>query len=168
MRKTIFGLVGCSCLRQVAILICCKKFRPDIFDACKSSTDGVGSDLDMLRINKYRSIECPSDSVDYAVTEKTEDAVVESMDIGWSDIGSWASLWDISKKDKNGNVSHGDVILHGTNNSFVRSYGKLFVTVDDLISVSTKDALMVAHKDRVKDAKIIFQKLKDDGALNGN
>jgi mannose-1-phosphate guanylyltransferase len=59
-----------------------QKFRPDIFDACKASTDGVGSDLDMLRTNKYRFIECPSDSVDYAVTEKTEDAVVESMDIG--------------------------------------------------------------------------------------
>jgi len=141
-----------------------QKFRPDIFDACVASTDRVESDLDFMRVNKESFIECPSDSVDYAVMEKTADAVVVEMDAGWSDIGSWASLWDISKKDKNGNVSHGDVILHGTNNSFVRTDGKLVATVgvDNLIIVSTKDALMVAHKDSAQDAKIIVQKLKDD------
>ena len=141
-----------------------QKFRPDIFDACKASMDGVEFDLDFLRINKEKFIECPSDSVDYAVMEKTADAVVVPMDAGWCDIGSWASLWDISNKDKNGNVSQGDVILHGTNNSFVRTDGKLVATigVDNLIIVSTKDALMVAHKDSVQDAKIIVQKLKDD------
>ena len=141
-----------------------QKFRPDIFDACKASMDGVEFDLDFLRINKEKFIECPSDSVDYAVMEKTADAVVVPMDAGWCDIGSWASLWDISNKDKNGNVSQGDVMLHGTNNSFVRTDGKLVATigVDNLIIVSTKDALMVAHKDSVQDAKIIVQKLKDD------
>lgn len=140
-----------------------KKFRPDIFDACVASTDGVESDLDFMRVNKASFIECPSDSVDYAVMEKTADAVVVEMDAGWSDIGSWASLWDISKKDKNGNVSHGDVILHGTNNSFIRTDGKLVTTVgvDNLIIVSTKDALMVAHKDSAQDVKIVVQKLKD-------
>ena len=86
------------------------------------------------------------------------------MDAGWSDIGSWASLWDISKKDKAGNVSHGDVMLYNTNNSFVRTDGKLVATVgvDDLVIVCTKDALMVAHKDSVQDAKVIVQKLKDN------
>lgn len=140
-----------------------QKFRPDIFAACKASADRVIPDLDFLRINKDSFIECPSDSVDYAVMEKTADAVVVPMDAGWSDIGSWTSLWDISKKDKNGNVSHGDVVLHDTNNSFVRSDDKLIATVgvDDLIIVSTKDALMVAHKDSVQDVKIIAQKLKD-------
>jgi mannose-1-phosphate guanylyltransferase len=126
--------------------------------------DGVEFDLDFLSINKEKFIECPSDSVDYAVMEKTADAVVVPMDAGWSDIGFWVSLWDISNKDKNGNVSQGDVILHGTNNSFVRTEGKLVATigVDDLIIFSTKDALMVAHKDSVQDVKIIVQKLKDD------
>ena len=141
-----------------------KKFRPDILEACEEAINGVESDLDFLRINKEQFTACPSESVDYAVMEKTTDAVVVPMDAGWSDIGSWASLWDISKKDKAGNVSHGDVMLYNTNNSFVRTDGKLVATVgvDDLVIVCTKDALMVAHKDSVQDAKVIVQKLKDN------
>lgn len=141
-----------------------EKFRPDIFDACKASTEGVELDLDFLRINKEKFVDCPSDSVDYAVLEKTADAVVVPMSAGWSDIGSWSSLWDISKKDKSGNVSHGDVLLHETNNSFIRTDGTLVATVgvDDLVIISTKDAIMVAHKDSVQDAKIIANKLKVD------
>ena len=123
------------------------------------------TDLDFLRINKEKFGECPSDSIDYAVMEKTADAVVVAMDVGWSDIGSWSTLWDVSEKDNNGNVSHGDVLLHETNNTFVRTDGKLVVSigVDDLVIVSTKDAVMVAHKDRVKDVKVIAEKLKDNG-----
>jgi len=141
-----------------------EKFRPDIFDACKASTEGVELDLDFLRINKEKFVDCPSDSVDYAVLEKTADAVVVPMSAGWSDIGSWSSLWDISEKDKSGNVSHGDVLLHETNNSFIRTDGTLVATVgvDDLVIISTKDAIMVAHKDSVQDAKIIANKLKVD------
>ena len=92
------------------------------------------------------------------------------MDAGWSDIGSWSSLWDISNKDENGNVSHGDVLLHNTNNSFVMTEGKLVasVGVNDLIIVSTKDAIMVAHKDHVQDAKVIAQQLKDDNRSEWN
>lgn len=141
-----------------------QKFRPDIFDACKASTEGVELDLDFLRINKEKFVDCPTDSVDYAVLEKTADAVVVPMSAGWSDIGSWSSLWDISEKDKSGNVSHGDVLLHETSNSFIRTDGALVATVgvDDLVIISTKDAIMVAHKDRVQDAKIIANKLKVD------
>ena len=141
-----------------------QKFRPDIFDACKASTEGVELDLDFLRINKEKFVDCPTDSVDYAVLEKTADAVVVPMSAGWSDIGSWSSLWDISEKDKSGNVSHGDVLLHETSNSFIRTDGTLVATVgvDDLVIISTKDAIMVAHKDRVQDAKIIANKLKVD------
>ena len=141
-----------------------QKFQPDIFDACKASTEGVELDLDFLRINKEKFFDCPTDSVDYAVLEKTADAVVVPMSAGWSDIGSWSSLWDISEKDKSGNVSHGDVLLHETNNSFIRTDGTLVATVgvDDLVIISTKDAIMVAHKDSVQDAKIIANKLKVD------
>ena len=141
-----------------------KKFRPDIFDACKASIEGIELDLDFLRIKKEKFVDCPSDSVDYAVLEKTADAVVVPMSAGWSDIGSWSSLWDISEKDKSGNVSHGDVLLHETNNSFIRTDGTLVATVgvDDLVIISTKDAIMVAHKDSVQDAKIIANKLKVD------
>lgn len=141
-----------------------KRFRSDIFDACQKSTNGVNIDLDFLRINNEHFTKCPSDSVDYAVMEKTSDAVVVPMDAGWSDIGSWSSLWDVSDKDENGNVGHGDVILHGTKNSLVRSDDKLIATagVDDLVIVSTKDAILVARKDSVQDAKIIVEKLIDN------
>ena len=105
-----------------------------------------------------------SDSVDYAVMEKTADAVVFPMDAGWSDIGSWSSLWDISEKDINGNVSLGDVITHRTKNSFVRTDGQLVATigVNDLVIIATKDAVMVAHKDSVQDTKVIVEQLKHE------
>ncbi|MAV08234.1 MAG: mannose-1-phosphate guanylyltransferase/mannose-6-phosphate isomerase [Gammaproteobacteria bacterium] len=139
-----------------------KKFRPDIYKACKNSLDTTESDLDFLRINKEKFEACPSDSIDYAVMERTKDAVVVPMDAGWSDIGSWSSLWDISKKDENGNSAHGDVLLHNSRSSYIRSDGKLVaaVGIDDLVIVDTKDALMVAHKDCVQDAKIIAEQLK--------
>ena len=139
-----------------------KKFRPDILEQCKASVMEVKADLDFLRIDKETFGLCPSESVDYAVMEKTSHAVVVPMDAGWSDIGSWSSLWDISEKDGDGNSTHGDVILHNTYNSFVKTDGKLVATlgVNDLVIVSTKDAFMVAHKDSVQDVKIITANLK--------
>ena len=121
------------------------------------------ADLDFLRVHKETFESCPAEYVDYAVMEKTLDAVVVPMDAGWSDIGSWSSLLDISQKDDDGNASHGDVILHGTHNSYVRSDGKLIAVIgaDDLVIISTKDALLVAHKDTAQDVKIITDILKD-------
>ena len=139
-----------------------KKFRPDIYRACKGSMVAAQPDFDFLRINKEKFSECPSESIDYAVMENTTDAVVVPMDAGWSDIGSWSSLWDISKKDIDGNATHGDVMLHNSSNSYIRTDGQLVaaIGVDDLVIVSTKDTLMVAHKNSVQDAKIIAQQLK--------
>ena len=139
-----------------------KKFRPDILNACESSMLGVDTDLDFLRINEEMFLHCPSESVDYAVMEKTEDAVVVPMDAGWSDIGSWSSLWDISEKNNDGNVAQGDVLLHKSKNCYVRSDDKLVAILgaNDLVVVDTKDALMVAHKSSVQDTKIIVNKLK--------
>ena len=139
-----------------------KKFRPDILEQCQQSVTNVETDFHFLRIDKDMFESCPAESVDYAVMEKTSHAVVVPMDAGWSDIGSWSSLWDISGKDSEGNSTHGDVILHNTQNSYVRSDNKLVavIGVDDLVVVSTKDALMVAHKDSVQDVKTITQSLK--------
>lgn len=122
----------------------------------------VKTDLDFLRVDKDMFESCSAESVDYAVMEKTSHAVVVPLDAGWSDIGSWSSLWDISEKDSEGNSTHGDVILHNTRNSYVRSDNKLVavIGVDDLVVVSTKDALMVAHKDSVQDVKMITESLK--------
>ena len=137
---------------------------PDIFDACQLSMKDVTKDNDFLRVNKPAFNACPSESIDYAVMEKTEHAVVVPMDAGWSDIGSWSSLWDISKKDLSGNSVHGDVILHETNNSYIRTDGKLVaaIGIDDLVIVSTKDVLVVAHKDSVQNVKIVAEKLKSE------
>lgn len=139
-----------------------KKFRPDILEQCQGSVMDVKTDLDFLRIDKDMFESCPAESVDYAVMEKTSHAVVVPMDAGWSDIGSWSSLWGISEKDKEGNSTHGDVILHNTRNSYVKSDSKLVavIGVDDLVVVSTKDALMVAHKDSVQNVKMITESLK--------
>ena len=139
-----------------------QKHRSDIYDACQLSMKDVTKDNDFLRVNKPAFDACPSESIDYAVMEKTEHAVVVPMDAGWSDIGSWSSLWDISKKDLNGNSVHGDVILHETNNSYVRTDGKLVaaIGVDDLVIVATKDVLVVAHKDSDQDVKKIAEQLK--------
>jgi len=141
-----------------------EKFRPDIYEPCVASADELGSDLDFLRVNKEVFEKCPSESVDYAVMEKTADAVVVPMDAGWSDIGSWSSLWDVSDKDKEGNVTHGDVIVHNTKDCYVRTDSKLVTAVglEDIVIVDTKDALMVAHRDSVQDAKFIAQKLKTE------
>ena len=139
-----------------------KKFRPDILEQCEASVMEVEADLDFLRINKETFESCPAESVDYAVMEKTSRAVVVPMDAGWSDIGSWSSLWDISEKDGEGNATHGDVVLHNTHNSYVRTDDKLVaaIGVDDLVIVATKDTLMVAHKNCVQDVKIITESLK--------
>ena len=139
-----------------------KKHRSDIYNAVCLSMEDITQDNDFFRVNKLAFDACPSESIDYAVMEKTEHAVVVPMDAGWSDIDSWSSLWDISKKDLNGNSVHGDVILHETNNSYVRTDGKLVaaIGVDDLVIVSTKDVLVVAHKDSDQDVKKIAEQLK--------
>ena len=141
-----------------------EKHRSDIHKACHLSMKDISKDSDFLRVNESAFNLCPSESIDYAVMEKTDDAVVVPMDAGWSDIGSWSSLWDISEKDKNGNAVVGDVMLHESSNSYVLTDSKLVaaVGVDNLVIVSTKDVLMVAHKDRVQDVKIIAEKLKRD------
>ena len=141
-----------------------KNFRPDIYHACKSAMADTRVDIDFLRVDKATFESCPSESVDYAVMEKTRDAVVVPLDAGWSDIGSWSSLWDISEKDSSGNVTHGDVMVHNSNNSYIRTDGALVAAlgVNDLVIVSTKDVLMVAHKDSVEDVKVLAQQLKSE------
>ena len=139
-----------------------KKHRSDIASACSNAMAHVASDLDFIRINTIAFEASPNESIDYAVMEKTDNAVVVPMDAGWSDIGSWSSLWDVTKKDERGNVSLGDVKLRHTKNSFVRADGSLVAVLGlhDVVVVSTPDATLVAHKDYVQDAKVIASDLK--------
>ena len=97
-----------------------KTHRPDIAASCISSARGQNYiDLDFVRINADEFLKCPEDSIDYAVMEKTQDAVVVPLDAGWSDMGSWSALWDIDKKDHMGNAVRGDAILEDTKNCLV-------------------------------------------------
>jgi len=147
-----------------------KKYRLDIFEACVSAMDDSTNDLDFVRVDVEAFRSCPSDSVDYAVMENTADAVVVPMDADWSDLGSWSSLWDISKKDHNGNSVNGDVMLHCSNNCYIQTDDKLVsaIGVNDLVIVNTKDAVMIAHKDNVDDVKIIAAQLKASGRSEWN
>ncbi|TAA39600.1 mannose-1-phosphate guanylyltransferase/mannose-6-phosphate isomerase [Corallincola spongiicola] len=147
-----------------------KAHRPDIAKACEESMQDVTKDLDFVRVNKEAFIKCPDESVDYAVMEKTQDAVVVPLDAGWNDIGSWSALWEVDEKCGLGNSTKGDVILHDTKNCLVhgmsdREGGRLIATVglDEIVIVDTKDALMVAHKDKVQEVKKVVEKLKAEG-----
>ena len=140
------------------------KFSPDMLSICTEAYDNKSHDLDFTRISGEIFSKCPDNSVDYAVMERTTDAIVVPMDAGWSDAGSFSSLWDVSDKDTNSNVILGDVISYNTTNSYISSGSKLVaaVGVDNLVIVETKDALLVANKDQVQDVKSIVEKLKAD------
>ncbi len=142
-----------------------KRFRPDILEACEKAMTVQNPDLDFVRLDEDAFKVCPDDSIDYAVMEKTTDAVVVPLDAGWSDVGSWSSLADISDKDDQGNAVQGDVLLHDTTNTYVRSEKKLIATVgvNDLIVVESDDAILVSHKDRVQDVKKVVELLKAEG-----
>ena len=137
-------------------------FRPDILAACRAALAGGSQDMHFTRVDEAAFAACPDDSVDYAVMEKTADAVMVPLDAGWSDIGSWAALWDVSDKDEQGNVFKGDVLNQRSNNTYVHADSRLVATVglDDLVIVETKDAVLVAHKDHVQDVKKIVEQLK--------
>ncbi|EJE9249212.1 mannose-1-phosphate guanylyltransferase/mannose-6-phosphate isomerase, partial [Salmonella enterica] len=142
-----------------------KKFRPDILAACEQAMRGVDPDLDFIRVDEEAFLACPEESIDYAVMERTADAVVMPMDAGWSDVGSWSSLWEISAHTPEGNVHHGDVISHKTENSYVYAESGLVTTVGvkDLVVVQTKDAVLIADRHAVQDVKKVVEKIKADG-----
>ncbi|WP_324708035.1 mannose-1-phosphate guanylyltransferase/mannose-6-phosphate isomerase [Pseudomonas fragi] len=138
-------------------------YRPDILAACRAALADGSQDMHFTRVDEAAFAACPDDSVDYAVMEKTSDAVMVPLDAGWSDIGSWAALWDVSDKDEQGNVFKGDVLNQRSNNTYVHADSRLVATVglDDLVIVETKDAVLVAHKDHVQDVKKIVEQLKN-------
>jgi mannose-1-phosphate guanylyltransferase/mannose-6-phosphate isomerase len=140
-------------------------FAPDILEASTAAYRAAKTDLDFVRIDKAAFQACRSESIDYAVMEKTRDAVVLPLDAGWSDVGSWSSLFDALPSDEDGNVLQGDVLVHDTHDCFVHSTSRLVAAVgmDDHIIVETKDAILVAPKDRVQDVKELVAKLKKAG-----
>jgi len=144
-----------------------KRFAPDILKACEQAIDNEQTDLDFIRVDTEAFALCPDDSIDYAVmepmsTQASSSVAVVSLDAGWSDVGSWSSLWEVSPKDELGNCVVGDVILKDVTNSYVNSEGRLIsvIGLDNLVIVETKDAILVANKDKVQQVKDIVQTLK--------
>ncbi len=142
-----------------------KQHRPDIYAACEQAMAEVDPDLDFIRVNKEAFLACPDDSIDYAVMERTTKAVVVPLNAGWSDVGSWSSLWDVTAKDENNNVHKGDVLSVSSKHNYVFAETGLVATVglENIIVVQTKDAVLVAAKDKVQDVKSIVQQLKGAG-----
>lgn len=141
-----------------------KKYRSDILDICEQSLMSPQQDLDFIRINANCFHSCPEESIDYAVMERTEHAVVVSLDAKWSDVDSWSALWDISDKDNAGNAVQGDKLIENAKDNYLYSQHRLIgvVGVEDLVVVETKDAVLVAHKSKVQNVKDIVCQLKDN------
>ncbi|MCG9597812.1 mannose-1-phosphate guanylyltransferase/mannose-6-phosphate isomerase [Vibrio sp. Isolate25] len=139
-----------------------EKHAPDILAVCKRAIESPSLDQEFIRVDKAIFEMCPDDSIDYAVMEKTDSAMVVPMEAGWSDVGSFSALWEISCKDSHNNVLNGDVITVDSRNNYIRAENKLVasVGVDNLVIVETKDALLVADKDKVQDVKAVVEELK--------
>lgn len=148
--------------------------RPDILAACQSAWNSGSTDGEFIRVDKDVFANCPADSIDYAVMERiatqTPDSslpvgVVIPLNAGWSDVGAWDALWKVLPKDVVGNVAQGDVMLQDCHNTLALSEGRLIacVGVSDLVVVETADAILVAHKDRTQDVKLIVDRLKVQG-----
>lgn len=146
-----------------------KTFSPQMYQACLSAYEKAQIDQDFVRIDEEEFAKCPDDSIDYAVMEQTKDAVVIPMDAGWSDVGSWTSLWQLGDKDENGNVVKSQledsVMQIDSHNNLIMNDKRLVATlgIKDCVIVDTQDALLVAHKDNVQQVKDIVNTLKAQG-----
>ena len=141
-----------------------EKYCPEISAACKKALENTTHDNDFIRLDADAFKLCPDESIDYAVMEHTTDAVVVPLDAGWNDIGAWSALWEVNDKDEHGNTIHGDSILQDTKNSLIYGGERLVTTIglDNVVIIDTKDALLVASKDKVQDVKQIVEKLKTE------
>jgi mannose-1-phosphate guanylyltransferase/mannose-6-phosphate isomerase len=147
------------------------RFNPAMLEACEEAFAAAVTDTDFVRVGRDAFVDCPADSIDYAVMEKLADAPelgiaarVVPMSVGWSDVGAWEALWTLADKDSDGNCGRGDFIFEQTRDSLVHATSRLVVClgVDELVVVETPDAVMVARKDRTQDVKTIVSRLKAD------
>ena len=148
-----------------AYLDALKEFAPEIFDACEKSISDRVTDTDFVRPDADAFRACPSDSIDYAVMEKTDSAAMVPLDAGWSDIGSWAALHEARGGDSAGNTVDGDVLIHDCKDTFIQAENLLVAAVglNDVVIVQTKDSVLVANKSRSQDVKTIVDELKKQG-----
>ncbi len=139
------------------------RFSPEILEACRESFEKARRDLDFIRLEERSFTSCPNISIDYAVMEKTPQAVVIPLEAGWSDVGSWLSLHEVCEKDEHGNVVTGDALLEDVHNCYIHSENRLVAAlgIENQIIVETKDAVLVAPISRSQDVKLIVAKLKE-------
>ena len=141
------------------------EYAPDVLRAARQAVAERREDLDFIRLGVEAFAASPSISLDYAVAERTTRAAVVPADIGWSDVGSWGALWELGRKDADGNVAVGDVLLEGARNCYVRSDGMLAAVVglEDAVVVVTEDAVLAMHRDQAQDVKRLVDRLKSAG-----
>ncbi|HET6724894.1 MAG TPA: mannose-1-phosphate guanylyltransferase/mannose-6-phosphate isomerase [Gammaproteobacteria bacterium] len=142
-----------------------ERFAPDMVAACKLALGNAAGDMDFTRLDHEAFSACPSDSIDYAVMEKTDNAVVVPLDAGWSDVGSWAALADLHPADADGNVTVGDVVAEDARNCYLHANSRMLAVVglEDYVVIETVDAVLIARKDRVQDVKTIVKRLGAEG-----
>lgn len=153
---------GMFMLRASVWLAELERHRPDIASACVTAHQRGKQDGDFYRVDQNAFNACPSDSIDYAVMEKTAHAVTLPLQAGWSDIGAWSALWEVSAQDAQNNVIRGDVATHAVRNALLIAQHRLLaaVGVEDIIIVETADAVLAVHKDHAQSVKEVVDKLK--------
>lgn len=141
-----------------------EKFNQAIVTNAKKAIANSKNDLDFVRLDKTSFEQCPEDSIDYAVMEKTEHAVVVPLNANWNDVGAWNSVWEVSQKDEYGNSIRGDVITQDTHNSLIHAESRLVSTLglENIVVIETADAVLVADQSKVQDIKKIVEKLKSN------
>ncbi len=142
-----------------------ERLQPAMLAACRESLDKASRDMDFIRLDRDAFAASPADSIDYAVMEKTTAGVVIPLDAGWSDVGSWSALWEISEHDEDGNAHHGDVISLDCHNTYAYGSRRLvaMLGLDDIVVVETDDAVLVGHRDHMQQVKDIVAALKAKG-----
>lgn len=141
-----------------------KIYQSDIYKFCLMAWQQKTKDLDFIRIGLQEFQQCPENSIDYAIMEKTTKGVVVCFDVGWNDLGSWSSLWQSNQKDENQNVLFGDVLAEQSQRNYIYSSSRLVTAlgVENLIIVETKDAVLIAHQDKSQEIKKIVEQLKSE------
>ena len=156
---------GIFLLQAAALLEELGRLEPELIECCRAAVEKAATDLDFLRLDARAFQGARSVSLDYALMEKTDRAVVVPVDFGWSDIGAWSAVWELGQKDENENVINGDVVAVNSRRCYVHSEGPVIALsgVDDLIVVVTEDAVLVTSKTGDQDVKLVVDRLKNNG-----
>ncbi|HYA42944.1 MAG TPA: mannose-1-phosphate guanylyltransferase/mannose-6-phosphate isomerase [Syntrophobacteraceae bacterium] len=161
--KEYFWNSGIFMFRASVFLSELGRLCPEILSACRDSYANARQDLDFVRLEETSFASCPNISIDYAIMERTPQAVVVPLDVGWSDVGSWPSVYEVCEKDNSGNAVTGDVLLEDVRNCFIHSENRLVAAlgIENQIIIETKDAVLVSSIERSQDVKLIVGRLKE-------